>query len=71
MTDQNNEWENYFTMNNFYIYKLSDEAMSHYRDSIVALKQAETIDINMDQITYKKNSNMKFVFTKHTQTNCL
>ena len=55
MTDLNNEWENYFKMHDFYIYKLTDEAMIHYRDSIVGLKQNEIFFyINKDQISYKK-----------------
>ena len=56
LTELNNEWENCFTMHDFYIYKLTDETMFHFRDSIIGLKRTEIIDINKDQITYKKKN---------------
>ena len=69
LTELNNEWENCFTMHDFYIYKLTDEAMFHFRDSIIGLKRTEIIDIKKDQITYKKKKFKYEVCVQETYTN--
>ena len=71
MTDLNNELEKCVMMHDFYIYKLTDESIFHYRDSIVRLEQNENIGINKNQITYKKQKLKYEVCVQETYTNKL
>ena len=58
-SDLTKEWQNNYLNHDHYIYKLTDEAFFHARDSIMAVRQIEVMEVNKNEVVYK---NKKFKY---------
>ena len=63
-SDLTKEWQKSYLYHDYYIYKLTDEAVFHARDSIMAVRQIEVMEVNKNEVVYK---NKKF---KYEVLNC-
>ena len=52
--DLTKEWQNCYLYHDHYIYKLTDKTVFHARDSIMAVCQIEIMEVNKNEVVYKK-----------------
>ena len=55
-SDLTKEWQNCYLYHDHYIYKLTDETVFHARDSIMAVRQIEVMEVNKNEVVYKNKT---------------
>ena len=54
ISDLTKEWQNSYLNHDHYIYKLTDEAVFHARESIMIVRQNEVMEVKMKNCLYKQ-----------------